>query len=63
MLIVRKGVNETVDRLIRRYRKKHKDTQMMREIRKRREFVKPSTKRREEVAKARYKLKKQSEGA
>lgn len=62
MLRVEKGGNESVDRLIRRYRKKHKDTHLMREIRKRREFVKPSTKRREEIAKARYKLKKQVEG-
>lgn len=62
MLRVKKRENETVDRLVRRYKKKHKDTQMMKEIRKRREFTKPSTKRRQEIAKAKYKLKKQVEG-
>lgn len=52
MLIINVKDNETIDRALRRYKKKVKDTQLMKQVRTRKHFEKPSVKRRHEVLKA-----------
>ncbi|WP_299674364.1 30S ribosomal protein S21 [uncultured Tenacibaculum sp.] len=55
MLIIKVKDGENIDRALKRYRKKFKDTKLLRELRGRREYVKESVRRREEVKKAEYK--------
>jgi small subunit ribosomal protein S21 len=52
MIKVKDG--ESIDRALRRYKKKHRNTKLRDEIRERRYFTKPSTKRREEIKSAVY---------
>ncbi len=49
---VKKG--ESIEKVLKRYKKKFRDTQVMKELRDRREFKKNSIKRRQEVIKAKY---------
>jgi small subunit ribosomal protein S21 len=58
MLIVEVDDRETIDRAIKRYRRKHKKTRLVKELRRRKEFQKPSVRRRAELLKAKYKRKK-----
>ena len=62
MLIINRFDGETIDRMLRRYKRKHRDTKVRSELSKRKEFVKPSVKRRKEVLKAIYKQKKLNDG-
>jgi small subunit ribosomal protein S21 len=55
MLIIEVYERETIDRAIKRYRRKHKKTRLIKELRSRKQFQKPSVKRRAEVLKAKYK--------
>lgn len=55
MLIIEVKDNESIDRALKRYRRKHQRVGLMREIRRRKEFKKPSVERRHEVLKAIYK--------
>jgi small subunit ribosomal protein S21 len=55
MLIIEVDERETIDRAIKRYRRKHKKTRLIKELRSRKQFQKPSVKRRAEVLKAKYK--------
>ena len=59
MLIIEVKESESIDRALRRYKRKHRQTGLMKELRRRREFTKPSVERRTEVLKAIYKEKKQ----
>ncbi len=54
MLIIKVKDGENIDRALKRYRRKHRDTKLMRELRDRREFTKESIRRRAEVKKAQY---------
>jgi len=58
MLIVEIKEGETIDRALRRYKRKHKKVGLMRELRDRKHFTKPSVRRRNEVMKAEYIQKK-----
>lgn len=58
MIIIERKDNDSVDRMIKAYRRKHRDTKLVRELRKRKEYTKPSVVRRKEVLKAIYKSKK-----
>ncbi len=58
MLIVEIKEGETIDRALRRYKRKHKKVGLMRELRDRKHFTKPSVKRRNEIMKAEYIQKK-----
>ena len=58
MLIIEIKDGESIDRALKRYKRKHRETRVMKELRKRKEFVKPSVKRRAEVLSAIYKEKK-----
>lgn len=58
MIIINVKDEESIDRALRRYKRKHRDVGIMKELRRRKEFTKPSVKRRNEVLKASYRLKK-----
>ncbi|MDY0779851.1 30S ribosomal protein S21 [Tenacibaculum sp. IB213877] len=55
MLIVQVKEGENIDRAIKRYRRKYRDTKLLKEIRNRKEYTKPSVARREQLKKAQYK--------
>ena len=58
MIIIDRKNEETVDRMLKRYKRKHRNTKIINELRKRRHFTKPSVKRRHEIINAAYRLKK-----
>ena len=58
MIIINVKDEESIDRALRRYKKKHRDVGIMKELRRRKEFVKPSVKRRNEILNASYRQKK-----
>ena len=58
MLIIEIRTGETIDKALKRYKRKAINTRVIREVRLRREFVKPSVKRREETLKAVYRENK-----
>ena len=54
MLIINRKDGESIDRMLKRYKRKHRDVKMRRELRNRREFVKDTIKRRTEILDAIY---------
>jgi len=54
MLIIPVKEGESIDRALKRFKRKFDQTKMMREIRKRKEFTKPSVIRRQQILKAKY---------
>jgi small subunit ribosomal protein S21 len=54
MLIINVKENESIDRALKRFKKKFERTGVLRELRERTYFKKPSVARREEIIKARY---------
>ncbi len=60
MLIINLKENDTVDKALKKYKKKFERTGVMRELRERQAYIKPSIKRRKEIIKARYKQQQQS---
>ncbi len=54
MLIVDVKNNESIEKALRRYRRKHRDVGLRDELRRRKHFTKPSVVRRKEVLKAEY---------
>ncbi|NNF32635.1 MAG: 30S ribosomal protein S21 [Saprospiraceae bacterium] len=58
MIIINVKDEESIDRALRRYKRKHRDVGIMKELRKRKEFTKPSVQRRNEVLNAAYRQKK-----
>lgn len=54
MLIINVKENESIDRALKRFKKKFEKTGVLRELRSRTSYTKPSVKRREEIIKARY---------
>ena len=59
MLIINVKDGESIDRALKRYKRKHRNIGVIKELRKRKEFTKPSIVRRKEVLKARYKKEKE----
>ena len=59
MIIINVKDGESIDRALKRYKRKHRNIGMIRELRRRQHFTKPSVKRRTEVLKAEYKLQKE----
>jgi small subunit ribosomal protein S21 len=59
MLIIEVKNGETIDKALRRYKRKSRDTKVIKELRSRKQFTKPSVKRRAEKLKAVYKQQKQ----
>lgn len=60
MLIIPVKEGENIERAIKKYKKKFEKTKVMRELRDRREFTKPSVTRRQEKIRAAYKQRLQS---
>jgi len=58
MLVIDVKDGESIDRALKRYKRKYRDTKIMQEIRGRREYKKPSVQRRNEVLKAQYRNEK-----
>lgn len=54
MLIINVKENESIDRALKRFKKKFEKTGVLRELRSRTHFKKPSVERREEIIKAKY---------
>ena len=54
MLIINVKENESIDRALKRFKKKFEKTGVLRELRSRTAYTKPSVKRRDEIIKARY---------
>lgn len=57
MLVVNIKEGETIERAIKRYKRKCDKTQLIKNIRKIQFYIKPSEKKREEIYKAIYKYK------
>ena len=60
MLIIPVKEGENIERAIKRYKKKFEKTKVMRELRGRKEFTKPSVSKRQERIRASYKQRMQS---
>jgi len=54
MLIINVKSDESIDRALKRYKRKFKKTRLLKEIRRRKHFIKPSVERRNEVLNATY---------
>ena len=57
MLIINIKDEESIDRALKRYKRKFQTTGTLKEIRRRKNFVKPSVERRNEILNARYREK------
>ncbi len=55
MLIIPVKEGENIERAIKKYKKKFEKTKVMRQLRSRREFIKPSVSKRQERIRAGYK--------
>ena len=60
MLIIPVKEGENIERAIKKYKKKFEKTKVMRELRTRKQFVKPSISRRQEKIRAAYKQRMRS---
>ncbi|MFT5581583.1 MAG: small subunit ribosomal protein S21 [Lentimonas sp.] len=60
MLVIPVKEGENIERALKRYKKKYDKTGVMRELRRRKEFTKPSVSGRQERIKAAYKERMQS---
>ena len=60
MLIVPVKENESIEKALKRFKKKFERTGVMKEVRGRAYYTKPSIKRREEIIRAAYRQKMQS---
>ncbi|MFN0049162.1 MAG: 30S ribosomal protein S21 [Cytophagales bacterium] len=54
MLIIEIKENENIDKALKRFKKKFEKTQVLKELRRRQAFIKPSVEKRDEVKKAVY---------
>lgn len=61
MLIVNVKDGEGIDRALKRYKRKHRQVGIIKELRRRKHFTKPSVVRRNEILKAEYIEKKTSD--
>jgi small subunit ribosomal protein S21 len=58
MLIINIKEDESIDRALKRYKRKYQMTGVINELRRRKNFTKPSVERRNEILNAEYRLKK-----
>lgn len=58
MIIINVKDEESIDRALKRYKRKHRNVGIMKELRRRKQFTKPSVARRNEIINAEYRLKK-----
>ncbi len=55
MLIINLKETDTIDKALKKYKKKFEKTGVIKQLRERQQFTKPSVKRRKEIIKAKYK--------
>ena len=58
MIIINVKDSETIDRALKRYKRKQQKIGIIKELRRRKQFTKPSVERRTEMLKAVYRMKK-----
>lgn len=58
MLVINVKEEESIDRALKRYKRKFQTTGVIKEIRRRKNFVKPSVERRNQILNAQYREKK-----
>ena len=58
MLIINVKEDESIERALKRYKRKFQNTKILKEIRSRKNFEKPSVKRRSEIISAKYRQQK-----
>ncbi len=58
MLIIDVKDSESIDKALKKYKKKYEKSGVLKELRRRKQFTKPSVTRRAEVLKAEYKMQK-----
>lgn len=58
MIIINVKEEESIDRALKRYKRKHRDVGVVKELRKRKQFIKPSVERRNEIINAQYRQEK-----
>ena len=61
MLIINVKDKNSLNNALKEYRRKVRDTQLLKELRRRKQFTKPSVSRRNEILSARYKNKKSAD--
>lgn len=61
MLVINVKDKNSLNNALKEYRRKVRDTQLLKELRRRKQFTKPSVARRNEILKARYINKKSAE--
>ena len=54
MIVVKVNEDDTIERAIKKYKRKFEKVGILKEIRARKEYVKPSVKRRQQLLKAKY---------
>jgi len=57
MIIIDVKDSESIDRALRRYKRKHRQLGVIKELRRRKHFTKPSVERRNQLLNAEYRLK------
>ena len=55
MLLINLKETDTIDKALKKYKKKFEKTGVIKELRERQQFTKPSIKRRKQIIKAKYK--------
>ena len=60
MIVIPIKEGENIERALKKYKKKYEKTNMMKQLRGRKEFIKPSVSRRQEIIRAAYKQRMQS---
>ena len=58
MIIIKVGKNENIDRALKRFKRKFRNTQIIKKLKQNQHFIKNSEKRRHEIQQATYKQKK-----
>lgn len=58
MIIINVKEEESIDRALKRYKRKHRNVGVIKEIRRRQQFTKKSVERRNQVLNAAYRLEK-----
>lgn len=61
MIIIELKDGESIDRALKRYKQKHRRVGVIKELRRRKQFTKPSVRRRNEILNARYRNEKYGE--
>jgi|TARA_A100000172_G_C3001077_1_gene96289 small subunit ribosomal protein S21 len=61
MLVIKVGKNEKIDRALKRFKRKFRNTQVLQQLKDKKQYIKKSTKKRKEKEKAIYnRIKKDS---